>query len=166
MNVIFQEMNHESYFSDLVFIKNGYGTITSRKAIFIGDFPASGKEGSGKNYRNNLSEIRNGQNVDIYFHQKDNDNFHDNCSMLINTLKYFEDKIGEGKIKIIIITDHYNYYYREIFSRIYLDTSLHNKFKASESKILLKILIKTYFGFRFSSFMKACYHRVRRLIRY
>lgn len=164
MKVNFREMNQDMYFSEIIFPNKKNKSSLRKDAIYIGAFDGEYRDESIK-FKNNLPMTNVPSEAFIYFHQKGKDDFNSNCKLLIDTLKYLK---GYTEVKVVIITvisDHYNYYYRELYSLLYMDTMTNKKFKTSASKIIMKILVKTYFGYRIMNVARALYYSLRRLIR-
>lgn len=165
MNITFQEISRDFYFSNFTINESGYDNLVD-DAIFIGDFGFKNRNDEPVIFKNNIDSISEKSKVIIYFQQKRKDDFYANCELLLSTIRYLGESSNIVNLNIVLFTDNYNYLYKELYSRIYLDTATYNKFKASEFNILLKIILKMFFGYRVSSFFRSLYYRIRRMVRY
>lgn len=164
MKIKFDSISESSYFKEVAESNISVSKEKIRNKITIGKLNKRSKS-EYQNIEMTLGSLNVGNDIHIYIHQLKNDGFYDNKVSLLHTLSYLKSKGFGGVIKIFIITDHYNYYYKEFFSAIFCDTDFQNSFKVNTLKTALTILIQKYFGFRLAHFLKITYHRMKRFLR-
>ncbi|KDA94791.1 hypothetical protein [Pantoea agglomerans] len=164
MKIIFNSINESTYFNEVIENNTSLKNSKNKNKIIIGKINKRSKS-EYQNVEMNTENINDVSDVNIYIHQLKNEVLHDNKVALIHTLSFLNSKKFSGKINLFIITDHYNYYYKEFFSLIYCDNEFQNHFKANIFKSALIIMVQKYFGFRLANFLKMSYHRVRRFLR-
>lgn len=164
MKIIFDSINETTYFNEAIGSDNSAKKEKIKNQITIGKLNRRSKN-EYQNLEISIENLSVFNNVDIYLHQLKNDGLQENKISLLHVLGFLNSKGYSGKVNIYIITDHYNYYYKEFFSVIFCDTDFQNSFKANTLKTALVILIQKYFGFRLTHFLKVVYYRLRRLLR-
>lgn len=164
MNVKFDSIDENIYFKEVI---EGNVSPNKEKAInkiVIGKLNRRSKS-EYQNIEVNINNLNMLNDIDIYIHQLKNEGLHDNKISLLHILSYLNAKGFDKAINVFIISNDYNYYYKEYFSTIYCDTDFQSSFKPNTLKIALVILIKKYFGFRLTHFLKIIYHKIRRFLR-
>jgi len=164
MKIQFNSINESTYFNEVIESNNLAKNNKEKNKVIIGKINKRSRS-EYQNIEMNVERINDVSKIDIYIHQLKNDGLYDNKLSLIHTLSFLSLKKFNGLINIFIITDHYNYYYKEFFSLIHCDTEFQNYFKVNTLKTALIIIVQKYFGFRLANFLKVSYHRVRRFLR-
>lgn len=164
MKIIFNCINESTYFNEVIENNTSLKIEKNKNKIIIGKLNKRSKS-EYQNVEMNIENINDVSDINMYIHQLKNEGLHDNKIALVHILSFLSSKKFGGKINLFIITDHYNYYYKEFFSLIYCDTEIQNHFKANVLKSALIIMVQKYFGFRLVNFLKMSYHRVRRFLR-
>ncbi|MER2042276.1 MAG: hypothetical protein ABS943_00335 [Pantoea agglomerans] len=162
MKIVFEEILESDYFR-MVLLADKKGKESSQTITIGKDNKRAKNEFSNISY---TSLIEFDKPITITIHQQKHELLADNTKNLISLIRLINERNGNANIKIQVISDHYNYYYKQFYSAIYTDNTLFNSLRINIRKVAFLIILKKYFGYKLAHVISVFYSRLRRLIRF